>query len=131
MRLIKYWLPVFLCMGIIFFASNIPGYRLPQAFSFQSVLYHFFAYMGLAWFLNRALKNTCPQIGIPQAFFLALIFAGLYGASDELHQLFIAGRSASIFDVFIDTLGSFLGCMLYSMKNNLFRRFIFSPEAGP
>ena len=37
----------------------------------------------------------------------------LYSCSDEVHQLFVPGRSCEIFDVFIDTMGSFVGSLLY------------------
>lgn len=30
----------------------------------------------------------------------------LYGASDEIHQMFVAGRSATLGDVFFDALGA-------------------------
>ena len=46
-------------------------------------------------------------------FVFALIFCFLYAGSDEVHQLFISERSASIIDVLIDTLGSLIGITLY------------------
>lgn len=43
----------------------------------------------------------------------------LYACSDEVHQLFISGRSASVIDVFIDTLGSMSGSFIYLFISNL------------
>lgn len=40
---------------------------------------------------------------------LSAIFCVLYAASDEIHQLFVPGRSGQISDVLIDTAGSLLG----------------------
>jgi VanZ family protein len=40
---------------------------------------------------------------------LAVLLAGAYGASDEFHQLFSAGRGAAPLDVGIDTLGAAAG----------------------
>ena len=37
----------------------------------------------------------------------ALIICLLYSISDEIHQIFIVGRSCELFDIFIDTIGSF------------------------
>ena len=37
----------------------------------------------------------------------------LYAASDELHQLFIPGRSGEVRDVLIDTSGGAVGAMIY------------------
>ncbi len=39
----------------------------------------------------------------------ALIICLLYSISDEIHQIFIVGRSCELFDIFIDTIGSFFG----------------------
>lgn len=39
---------------------------------------------------------------------LAWILATLYGASDELHQLFVPGRGSALRDVAFDSLGAFL-----------------------
>ena len=37
----------------------------------------------------------------------------MYACSDEIHQLFIKDRSGEILDVFIDTIGGFVGSYLY------------------
>jgi len=39
---------------------------------------------------------------------LAVIIAAVYAASDEFHQIFVPGRSASVHDVMIDTSGAIL-----------------------
>ena len=33
----------------------------------------------------------------------------VYASSDEIHQIFVSGRSGNIKDVIIDTCGSYLG----------------------
>lgn len=49
---------------------------------------------------------------IKRMIFALLIGMG-YAASDEIHQLFIAGRSGQVIDVFIDTIGVAIGiCLL-------------------
>lgn len=53
---------------------------------------------------------------------LAVFFAFLYACSDEVHQLFVVGRSGQVKDVFIDTFGSFLGVLLYSFIYRFRRR---------
>jgi VanZ family protein len=42
----------------------------------------------------------------------------LYAISDELHQLFVPGRSASLKDVLIDTLAALIGviCLIALSK---------------
>lgn len=49
---------------------------------------------------------------------LSILFCMLYACSDEIHQLFIYGRSGETKDVLIDTFGSFLG--VFMSKNFLF-----------
>ncbi len=43
---------------------------------------------------------------------IALLFCFIYGISDEIHQLFVEGRSCQIKDVFIDGFGSLMGILL-------------------
>lgn len=49
----------------------------------------------------------------------ALCSSFLYACTDELHQLFVSGRSGQFTDVLIDTLGAFFGCLLLLMIRRL------------
>ena len=40
---------------------------------------------------------------------LSIIFTGLYGMSDEIHQSFVAGRSAEAADALADLAGCIIG----------------------
>ena len=107
------WLPVFLFLGIIFYASTIPGKDISHFFSLQAAAYHLFVYLFLAFFLVRALRRTYPdRPGIKIVFFV-IIFGIIYGIMDEFHQVFTPGRSVSGFDVFIDSLGTIIGSIIY------------------
>ena len=44
---------------------------------------------------------------------LSLLICFLYACSDEIHQLFVPGRSGEVIDVLIDTLGACLGVSFY------------------
>lgn len=52
----------------------------------------------------------------------AIIFTFVYAITDELHQLFVLGRSGEIRDVIIDTAGGSLGTMLFWMLRKIVRR---------
>lgn len=111
--MIKRWLPVFSFMGIIFYASSIPGSNVPSVFWAQEIAYHFFVYLALSLFFSRALKYTFPVISIGRVILFASIFGIIYGLSDEWHQSFVPYRTVSGFDVFIDSLGSISGSLSY------------------
>jgi VanZ family protein len=102
------WLPALVWMGLIFYLSSqstLP--LLPQdhgLFEFVSRKGgHLLEYAILALLLGYALG--CIRHGA----LVALLLASLYGASDEVHQYFVAGREARVFDWGVDTLGATLG----------------------
>lgn len=51
---------------------------------------------------------------------ISLLICFMYSISDEIHQIFVDGRSGEIKDVCIDTLGSMLGIsIIYYIKKHL------------
>ena len=73
---------------------------------------HFFVYIILG-----LLVMNCFNIDKKYIIY-SLIICLLYSISDEIHQLFVPGRSGEVIDVLIDTCGSFLGIStLYKFKS--------------
>lgn len=72
---------------------------------------HFFAYLILGTLIFYAMRQSGVHVlrGALMAFGLAV----LYAVSDETHQLFIAGRSGEVRDVFIDSAGAAAGIGIY------------------
>ena len=103
---VLYWLLTLGYMGLIFYLSsrhNIPLPKLP--INFDKVI-HMCAYIPLAYLFYLSLKTS----GINKyVFVLAVICASIYGIMDELHQFFVPGRDADVFDFAADALGAFLG----------------------
>ncbi len=60
-----------------------------------------------------------------KSFIKAMIFSlwicALYAVSDEIHQLFVAGRSFQLTDVLFDSAGAFVGILLYRLKLKILR----------
>jgi len=112
-RLMKYWLPVFLCMGVIFYFSSLQGEAIPSLFPLQDIFFHGIIYAILGWLLRRALKNTVTQSKPHTLVLLTVLFGALYGLSDEFHQSFVPGRDVSITDWVIDTAGAFIGSIFF------------------
>ena len=71
---------------------------------------HIFLYFVLAILIVSLLN--CYNLNYKQIFIYALLFCLLYATTDEIHQLFISGRSGSIKDVIIDFLGIYLGVLI-------------------
>ena len=51
----------------------------------------------------------------------SLLFGAFYASTDELHQYFVPGRSARLFDVGIDTLGVLTGVLAYLVVRKLIK----------
>ena len=53
---------------------------------------------------------------------ISVIVVLLYSISDEVHQLFVPGRSGEVLDVMIDTMGGFISCnilyLIYRRKRD-------------
>jgi len=106
------WLPVILCMAVIFRASSLPGKDIPSLFAYQDILFHAAIYAILSLFFYRAAGGSRPGVSRFKLFFYTVIFCSLYGASDEFHQLYTPGRDCSVFDWMVDTVGSCAGAFV-------------------
>ena len=83
---------------------------------------HFFAYFILSLLTLSALKwsgfTGYKWIGT------ALLICVLYAVSDEVHQLFISGRSGEFKDVLIDSGGALSGIFVYVSIGKIFKKVI-------
>lgn len=52
------------------------------------------------------------------------IIGVLYATSDEIHQLFISGRSGKIEDVIIDSIGIFTGIVIYMIIKKIMANIV-------
>jgi VanZ family protein len=73
---------------------------------------HFGEYLVLGLLVLNGL--ICSNISIPKTTLLALLICVLYAVSDEIHQLFIPGRSGQVSDVLLDSIGALVGILLMS-----------------
>ena len=101
------WLPPFLLMGIIFLFSAQPS--LDSGLGVIDLvgrkLIHFAEY-GLLCFLWWRLLRTGTDP--PRAALVAFLLSSLFAASDEFHQNFVEGRTATAVDWAIDSAGAAL-----------------------
>lgn len=64
--------------------------------------------------LGFLMFNLLKQYSVTNIYY-AIGLSILYSCTDEFHQLFISGRSGSIRDVLIDTVGILIGTYLYKL----------------
>jgi VanZ family protein len=125
------WLPIPVWMGVIFLASTdigsaahtgsivmwllrtISGGRMPLA-TMEEIHFlirksaHLTEYAIFGFLLWRAFTTSTNLTGRRLAWgsAAALLVAALYACTDEYHQSFVPGRTSSIRDVAIDTVGA-------------------------
>ncbi len=137
------WVPAVAWMGVIFYLSAQPsgesselskgvmrvviqtigdGLSLDKGMLHQGIRKgaHLGAYFVLAVLVMSALeakhRKSTYQIGIT----LAICFG--YAISDEVHQLYVPGRSGEVRDVMIDTAGAALGILSYIVVRKIFKQ---------
>lgn len=110
-------------MALIFVISSMeqPPDPMPK-FEWLPIdkLYHFVEYGILSVLLAIAFVNVPPKWLPANWIWVTAVFISiLYGASDELHQMFVPGRFATVADWVSDVIGSVagvLGAYLYYRK---------------
>ncbi len=125
------WILFLLWLVVIFFFSSQNGQsssdlsngllnfleeftRLPLTNEFFSFLIRKLAHFTEYLILGILSCNLVKQYrSLNKMEYLAiLLFCITYAISDEVHQMFVNGRSPQVFDVFVDSLGSSVGIFL-------------------
>jgi VanZ family protein len=81
---------------------------------------HAILYAGFGLLLYPVFTNSPSPTMSKHALLFAIIIGTLYGASDEFHQSFVPGRTASIYDLFADSLGITLSQTIIFIKDKLY-----------
>jgi len=107
---LRYLLPVAVWMLVIFITSSIPEDDFPHVeFWGWAKLIHLIYYGVLCLLCQRAMRAQTRFPALARhAYLLGVVFAVLYGVSDEFHQLSTPGRHGQATDVLIDCLGAIL-----------------------
>ncbi|TDI33987.1 MAG: hypothetical protein E2P03_04185 [Acidobacteria bacterium] len=101
------WGPVLLVAGAILTLSHMSSPPSPPGA--PDWLLHGIEFGVLSLFLSRALAGGWSGRLSRRGVILTMLLGMLYGAGDEWHQSFIAGRDASARDVVADGAGTLLG----------------------
>jgi len=118
---LRAWLPAAAWAVTIFWLSSrstIPGPKIPHL----DKAAHFGAYAVLGALLAFAADRSRWPLAV------AVALGVLYGASDEIHQMYVPGRSPDVLDWAADAAGVAAGCFLYTRWR--LRRTAAHPAAG-
>ncbi|KKP78201.1 MAG: hypothetical protein A2271_04335 [Candidatus Moranbacteria bacterium RIFOXYA12_FULL_35_19] len=103
---LKYYLPVIVWMGAIFYLSSIPGLQYSKSAVEEIILRkgaHFLEFSVLFFLLWRIFFSA-HKLKMKKAYWLALFLAIFFGASDEFHQSLVLGRAGKLIDVIFDSV---------------------------
>ncbi len=112
-KFVKYWFPAIIYGILIFSFSSVPGEDIPDLFIYQDIVFHIVEYAIFAFLIARAIKAYRPAMNYPPRFLWVICVVIIYALSDELHQSFVSGRTASFTDIFYDGLGAFIMSIFY------------------
>ena len=95
--------------GIILLGTSIPNPPIPHSLAHADKVTHFALYGVLGFLLARALRKENQRW---RPIFIALAIGIAFGAADEWHQRFVAGRSSDVADWEADSTGVLVGALL-------------------
>ncbi len=106
-KFIKYYLPPIIWGALIFSVSSGGVPKVSPVYWQDFVAHktgHIIEYGILAILVYRALmQERISKVGVV---FLAILICGIYGFTDEFHQIFTPGREPKLRDVVIDIIGA-------------------------
>ena len=106
---IRFWLPSILYMAFIFMMSSRPA---PEEVKWLPIiaklkLVHIIEYGILYLLFYWPLRKT-TTFDKTEAFMMAFMLTITYGLTDELHQVFVIGRTASLADALANGVGALI-----------------------
>ena len=104
-------------MVIIFWLSSRSELPAPSFFQYPYIdkLIHAIIFGILGFFYARSFRPRQEDANFTRVLLVTLMVAG-YGGFDEIHQLFVPGREASLGDLAADTAGGFLAAVIFWKK---------------
>ncbi len=107
------WIITLLIALLIFYISSLTAEQAPGSGKGpNAVFYHIAIFFLLSFFLFislvRGKYNELLSLGI--------IILLAYALLDEIHQFYVKGRSSSFSDVILDSIGIFIGTLIYKLS---------------
>ncbi|MBC7790593.1 MAG: VanZ family protein [Anaerolineae bacterium] len=115
--IIRRWAPPIFWAAAILLISSIPSSNLgavaPYSFPGADKIVHASFYALLGWFAAKAAGGEA--LNLTTAVWTLGVIA-VFGAVDEWHQQFVAGRAADVMDWLADTVGAATAVMLFAWR---------------
>ncbi len=118
-RRLAWWFVAAYCV-LIFIGSSIPGREMPEGTPSDKLL-HTIEYLILGALVMYAIVST-TRWSLWLALVPAILFGGIYGITDELHQMVTPRRDPSVLDVVADFGGSAIGAAAIALVAFVRRR---------
>ena len=116
--LLGLWVPVLLQMALIFYFSAQPaGSPSLESFPLPAGIGHLGGYGLLGLLLYRAFNRGLVGWNLVSAR-NTFVVGFLYAVSDELHQMYVPGRTPAVSDVVIDAFGIILALLFIGLVVN-------------
>jgi len=107
------WLAIILTLisaFLIFYISSITFPAGDGSSGPYAIIYHFTAFSYLTLFLLISLTKGKPNKPL---IIMGIIFAIIYGISDEIHQYFVPNRFPSLIDILTNSIGILITSIAY------------------
>ena len=99
--------PLVAYCAFVFVVSALQAPPAPDyPFAWGDKLTHALVYAAMLPLAVRAMRLFPARASLRSRLLPAFLFCALYGATDEIHQYFVPGRSCDVFDWIADAVGA-------------------------
>ncbi len=120
--------PVIFYAVLIYYLSSFKGGLPAIGVKLSDKVLHIIEFLILGWLTARAIHFGSMESISKKLLLISIISGILYGASDEIHQLFVHGRSSEWLDWFADCIGVVLGVLVYRRYHKIESKFFGFPK---
>lgn len=111
----RYFIATVLYCGLIFALSSDshpPAFALPWQMQGLDKVCHAILYAGLGSIVSVGMRRSGKPVSVWAQCFVPIIFAFLYGISDEIHQIYVPNRTFDFGDMLADLAGPTMAQMV-------------------
>ncbi len=117
--------PVVIYSALIYYLSNQSRLPMPDiGILGWDKLMHFVAYFIYGICMQLAVIASLVKKSEKYQIFIVVLLSSLFAFSDEIHQSFVPGRDADIYDVLADLLGILTSMLLFKRTEQIVKRIL-------